>query len=656
VTLAKLWRRTPAMIMADDAANKLAAHYAKLGDLRHAGEVHASIAVRTKTPDVAAAARWNAATARLAVGDLPGALYAARNITIHHPNSKVAAQADAFVRAVEGIDAQAPLRLSFEERLERTEALLASQDPQNAIEELDAMKPNAPASLMPAIELQRGIALHRLRRYEDSNKVLEPLTSGPYKYAIPALSYASRNYTIVSTAINPTVYKTIKEKKRVGTIKKRVGKGKKKRIVSTPKFATVSRQIKLIDLAKKNKKDEYERLGTERLKDILQLPAADEATRLQVLESLVAKAQAKDQSGYMQELVPQIVKLDPLADPALQFFWNRAWAAYTRGDLASSRKLFRFIADTYTNPNIKRQSDYWYARTIERQGEKGNAQAIYAKLAAAPYADVYALYSAERGAKRTDVKTNPLESKEAPDWGELAEKNMPRELRLAYELTALSSLRDAYNEARRNMTRKNARYAEALLSEYYHSAGQLIPMYRSLRRAWPQLATPEQDTVPAYFVRMYYPLRYQDEIKEYAGKMKLDPNLVQALILQESYYNPKARSPVGATGLMQLMPPTAQDHARALGIRTSTSRLETPEHNIQLGTFHLRMLINMFRGNTHLAVASYNAGQGNVLKWRRANPGKPLDEFLESIPFAETRGYVKRVAMLKASYERLSPM
>jgi soluble lytic murein transglycosylase len=155
---------------------------------------------------------------------------------------------------------------------------------------------------------------------------------------------------------------------------------------------------------------------------------------------------------------------------------------------------------------------------------------------------------------------------------------------------------------------------------------------------------------------MYYPMRHREEIAEYAKKNGLDPNLVQALILQESYYNPKARSPVGATGLMQLMPPTAEEHARKLRIPFAKTRLENPEVNIQLGTFHLRMLINMFKGNTHLAVASYNAGQGNVLKWRRASPGKPLDEFLESIPFAETRGYVKRVAMLKASYERLSPM
>ena len=652
-TLAKLWRRKPRLAYADGAAFDLANLYSAAGDWRQSGDVYASVAARSDTPASLASARWNAVGARINDGDLAGALFAARNLAIHHPKSKETDDAIALVRALQGLPDGAPLSLSPEERLTRAKALIASNDPQNALEELNALAPVAPPALKDDVQLQRGVALHRLRRYEDSNKVLEPLTSGNYLTAIPALELASRNYSIVSASINPVVFKTVKERKQVGTIKQRVGKGKKRRTITKPKFAIVSRQVKLIDLAKKNKKDEYERLSSERLKDILQLPA-DKNTRLRTLEGIVARAQAKNQSEYMRTLIPEIVKLDPLSDPALQFFWDRGWAAYTRGDLASARTLFRFIGDTYPGPNIRRQCDYWYARTIERLGEKENAQAIYRKLASAPYSDIYAIYSSQRGAPLTPQKTNPLTRENVPDWSEIAEKNMPQELRLAYELTALSSMRDAHNEIRKNMNRDNARFAEALLADYYHSAGSLVVMYRSLRRAWPQLATPEQDTVPPYFLKMYYPRKYEDEIREYAGKQKLDPNLVQALILQESYYNPKARSPVGATGLMQLMPPTAQEHAKKLRITFAKSRLENPEVNIQLGTFHLRMLINLFRGNEHLAVASYNGGQGNVMKWRRAAPGKPMDEFLESIPFDETRGYVKRVAMLRAAYGRMS--
>jgi soluble lytic murein transglycosylase len=650
-TLAQLWRRTPRMIYANDAAFHLAGLYQSSGDWRHCAETFASLARRTDVPAVAAAARWNAARARLVVGDVGGALYAARNIVIYNPRSNEAKQAIALVRALTGTTDKDPLPLTPSERLDRAEALLASGDPQNAFDELTVLAPSAPQLAMQ-ISLQRGIALNQLHRYEDSNKLLEPLTSGPFKYAVPALRYAAKNYAVVAASIDPNVTKVVKEKKKVGNVKVRVGKGKKKKTVTKPKFQIVNRTIKLVDLAKKNKKDEYDRLASERLKDLLQLPI-DENLRFDVLSALAERAQSKNQDDFVRQLVAQIVKLDANADPALQHLWDKAWAAYARGDLAAAKSGFRFIADTYTHPNVRRQSDYWYARTIERLGQKEEAKAIYQKLAAAPYADLYAIQAVSRGATRTENTSNPLEKK-GDDWGEIAEKQMPAELRLAYELSALSSMRESYLEVRRNENRKNMRFAESLLADFYNQNGDKVLMYRAVRKAWPQIATAEQDSAPVYFLRMYYPIRYGEEIEKYAAENKLDPNLVRALILQESYYNPGARSGVGATGLMQLMPATAKDHAGRLHIAFAASRLENPKVNIELGTFHLRMLVDMFRGNTYLAVASYNAGQGNVLKWRRAAPGKPIDEFLESIPFPETRNYVKRVTMLRSSYARMT--
>jgi soluble lytic murein transglycosylase len=500
------------------------------------------------------------------------------------------------------------------------------------------------------VQLNRGLALHHLRRYEDSIKVLEPLTSGPYKYAIPALYFGSKNYRIVASTIDPTIYKTITEKKKVGTVKVRVGKGKKKKLVTKPKYANVKKQIKLVDLAKKNKRDEYERLGAERLKDTLALPLAH-AVRAEVLGALIERAAAKNQTDYVKTLVPELVKIDRTADPALQFFWNKAWFAFARGDLGEAKTLFRYIADTYKNVNVGRQSQYWYARTIERLGSKAEAAAIYQTLANAPYADLYAQHSVARGAKRQPPK--PVDMKRE-DWQQIADREMPRELRLAYELTALSAARDARLEIQRNQSHANKRYSNALLADLYASSGQALLMYRTIREAWPELATVEQDKVPPYFIKLYFPMKYHDAIRKYAKENGLDPYLVMGLILQESYYNPHAKSRVGATGLMQLMPPTAKELAGQLRIPFAVSRLETPEVNIRLGTRHLRYLVNLFNGETPLAIASYNAGQGNVGKWRRAAPRKPMDEFLESIPFPETRNYVKRVTMLRASYERLT--
>ncbi len=651
LTLARLWRRSPRLIHANDAGFNLANLYAAAGDPSSSADVYATMAGRGEAAVVTAISRWNAVGQFLRAGDLAGALYNARDILIHHPRSEQAKDAAALVRALTGTDEKLALPLTPSERLERATALMASSDSQTALEELTALAKAAP-HLRRSIQLERGKALHLLGRYEESNKALEPLTSEEFKVAIPALRTTAKSYAILGASINPIVIKTVKERKKTGTVKVRVGKGKKRRTVTRPKYQTVFRKVELVDLAKKAKKDEYERLASERLKDLLSLKL-DDNLRLETLHALIARAQAKNQAEYLQELVPKTIAIDPSTDPALQFFWDKGWAAYTRGDLNGARKLFRFIADTYTHPNVQRQSEYWYARSAERQGEKEEAAAIYQKLASAPYADLYAQYAITRGAKRIEHRTNPLK-KSGPDWTELAEKEMPDELQLAYELTALSAMREAYLEVRRNMRRQNARFAEALLADVHHAAGNQVPMYLSLRRAWPQLATVEQDSTPVYFIQMYYPMKYRDEIEKHAKERGLDPNFVRALILQESYYNPKAKSRVGATGLMQLMPPTAKEHAARLGISFGASRLENPDINITLGTYHLKMLVNLFGGNTYLATAAYNAGQGNVMKWRRAAPKKPTDELLESIPFQETRNYVKRVTMLKSAYERLT--
>src|SRR5205823_559112 len=272
----------------------------------------------------------------------------------------------------------------------------------------------------------------------------------------------------------------------------------------------------------------------------------------------------KNQDAYERELIPQLAKLDPSQEAGLQHFWEKAWAAYARGDLNGAIEQMTFIRDNYRNPNVKRQSSYWIARSIERLGRKEEAGAIYRTLSSAPYDDVYAKFAEQRGAPHATATNNPL-TMNRPDWRDIAERNMPRELRLAYELTALADVRDARLEIQRNRTRRTQPYADALNAELYNYGGDTLSMMRALRAAFPQLATVEQDSVPPYF----------------------------------------------------------------------------------------RNLVDLFGGKSELAIASYNAGQGNVLKWRRAAPSKPMDEFLESIPFPETRNYVKRVTMLSAAYARM---
>ncbi len=652
VTLAQLWSRRPALVYWPDAGRSLSAHYRLLGDWRHVAEVSEELAARATESNVAANARWSALESRFVEGDLGAVLLLSRSILIKNPRSRQAAGAVAIVRSVTGVPEPAPIAMTEAERLERAVALLRDGDPQSAARELQALQAVVEREdLKGPVALNLGLALNQLRRYEDSNRVLERLTSGSYRVAVPAIYTASKNYRALSTAINPMVIKSVVVKQQVGTVKVRVkgAKGKKK-FVLKPKFANVKKNVQLVDLAKKTKKDSYERLSAERLKDLLSLPLSKEI-RVEVLNTLIAMAEPKNQDEYEQTLIRQLVEVDPGQDPGLQHFWDKAWGLYSRGDFGGAQSVLAFLRDTYRSPNLKRQAGYWHARCAEKLGDKEGAKAVYAQLATAPYDDLYALESERRGAVRPPAKGNPFAG-HREDWREIAERSMPKELRLAYELTALSDTRDALAELKMNRSGANQQFADALLSELYSSTGDTTLMMLTLKRAFPQLATVEQDAVPPYFLRMYYPAHYQSDIRKYSEKNGVDPFIVMGLIHQESYFNPKSKSVVGATGLMQLMPATGKELARRL--HTSTN-LEDPITNIKLGTAHFKMLMNLFRGNTDLAIASYNAGQGRIMQWRRAAPGRPMDEFVEAIPFRETRTYVKHVVMLASTYRRINP-
>ncbi|HEV7428597.1 MAG TPA: lytic transglycosylase domain-containing protein [Thermoanaerobaculia bacterium] len=644
-TLADLLSRHPAFVHFADAGMSLGGLYAATGDWRHAADAYAAVATKTDDSNAAASARWSAVDSRFAHGDIAAVLYDARSIAIKNPRSPQAVHALELTRAITG----APMKFTAAERLERAVSFLRDGDAQNAFDELALLEANGvPADLRMPMMLNRGLALNQLRRFEDSNKVLEPLAKGPYRFAIPAIFTAAKNYGVLSASINPNVTKTIVVRQQVGTTKVRA-KGKKK-ATTRPRFAKVKKNIQLVDLAKKSKKDEYDGLATERLKDLLSLPLADDV-RIQVLNSLIERAEAKNQDDYERQLIEQLAKFDPSQEAGLQHFWDKAWAAYARGDLNGARELLAFIRDNYRNPNTRRQSMYWFARCGDRLGRKAESDAIYHELASAPYDDIYAIESEKRGAKRQPTTINPLTSNRM-DWPDIAEHNMPKELRLGYELTALSDFPDAQQEIAKNRNRKNQQFADALMADLYHASGNMLDTLKTLRLAFPALATVEQDSVPPYFLRMYYPLKYEDWIRKYSDNNGVDRFTIMGLIHQESYFNPKAKSGVGATGLMQLMPATGRELAGRFHI---TPHLDNPETNIRLGTAHFKMLVNLFNGSNELAIASYNAGQGRVMQWRRAAPGKPMDEFIEAIPFRETRTYVKHVVMLASTYRRMYP-
>jgi soluble lytic murein transglycosylase-like protein len=167
---------------------------------------------------------------------------------------------------------------------------------------------------------------------------------------------------------------------------------------------------------------------------------------------------------------------------------------------------------------------------------------------------------------------------------------------------------------------------EAQIYAWRDASGTLVLSDRKLDAGAQTYAVPDasgiRSTRPAASLAVRE--RYEPLIRDYAGRQALRPDLVRAVIQVESGFNPRARSPVGAMGLMQLMPATA----RELRVYDPYD----PEENIRGGTLYLRQLIDRYDGNEELALAAYNAGSGAVERYGRAVP-----------PYRETRDYVKKV-------------
>lgn len=158
-----------------------------------------------------------------------------------------------------------------------------------------------------------------------------------------------------------------------------------------------------------------------------------------------------------------------------------------------------------------------------------------------------------------------------------------------------------------------------------------------------------------WFQKNYvYPFPYQDIVYRYALEHNMSPYLIAAVIRTESKFNPSARSPKGATGLMQLMPETASWIATQLDYHDFDVKVMTnPETNIRFGTWYLSSLQREFGGNEVLYLAAYNGGRGNVGQWINKYGWSASFREIEQIPFRETREYVAKVLRDQKRYQEL---
>lgn len=153
-------------------------------------------------------------------------------------------------------------------------------------------------------------------------------------------------------------------------------------------------------------------------------------------------------------------------------------------------------------------------------------------------------------------------------------------------------------------------------------------------------------------ISIRFPLKYQDLIKQRAKSLHLDPAYIYAIIRQESAFHPEIISSVGARGLMQMMPQTAKHISRHYRISYQHEKqLFTPHKNIELGTIYLSHLAKIFEHHPILMAAAYNAGPQSVHRWIKQNPTPDMVVWIETLPWKETRNYVKNIVAFQTIYQ-----
>ncbi len=195
-------------------------------------------------------------------------------------------------------------------------------------------------------------------------------------------------------------------------------------------------------------------------------------------------------------------------------------------------------------------------------------------------------------------------------------------------------------------------FAEAAI---YTSAGENYKAMHVMKRALPFYASAPFETIPLAYWRILFPQAYWPTIQAQAARNGLDPYMVASLIRQESEFNPTVVSYANAYGLMQLLPSVGSELAHKEGIHHfNKSELLDPVTNIRLGTLYLRQTLDKFGGKPEYAFAAYNAGDNRVSDWDGSGNFQSMDEFVESIPFAQTRDYVQAIVRNELIYRELS--
>ena len=369
----------------------------------------------------------------------------------------------------------------------------------------------------------------------------------------------------------------------------------------------------------------------------------------------------RQESRLSRNYYARAVRVFPQGKYAAQAHWKLCWRAYLDRD-PRTRSLFEEHVKLYPHTASVAGAIYWTARLDEKK-DPARAQQFYTTLVK-HFPHYYYGYRARH--RLRNLASKELSSKKGlpsflsalPGARKTAPKpsaNTKALLRRGRILYKLGLVEEAASELRTADYRKpDGLWVGLELAEQYANRGQHHLGLRMMKRYGFGYLRMPLDSMPRKFWQQLFPIPYEKRLRSWCKPHNLDPYWVAALIRQESEFNPGAISYAGARGLMQIMPATGKGLAHRLGIKGfSPGHLYRPDTSLRLGTFHFREVYDQFNRQIEYTLAAYNAGEHRVEGWMAWEDFSDAEEFAETIPFTQTRGYVQAVFRNAEVYREL---
>ncbi len=357
-------------------------------------------------------------------------------------------------------------------------------------------------------------------------------------------------------------------------------------------------------------------------------------------EAMLEMAMIYKKSGHFSEseqILKRLIREFPASEIVSRAGWELAWGQYRAGNMPAAEESMHLL---FKSATYRERALYWHARSKERQNRLSDAEAGYRQLLGEfPFGFYAAWYRT-----RTDLSTG---------WPHLsanyAEPPLPQDSQRVQALAFLGLMEEARAELSELKSNNTDKGMAPGLARIQNIAGDLHGSLVTFHQNRP--STIDSSNMP--FWAIGFPRPYSELFSRYSNSNGLSEAFVISLAKAESSFRPEVKSHAGAIGLMQLMPATARMTDKEKGKNFNPLMLTVPEYNIRLGTKHLRDLLNQYQQDPVYTLAAYNAGAGAVNRWRKSFGELPKDEFIESIPYMETRDYVKKIVAYMEIYRAL---